>query len=319
MQRPNALHTSAQAVFFTVGLAMLMLPAVASAGQIKIEAVTASSSFPPEEGASYEPTKIKDGKAGSSWVEGDSGSGLGSWIELDLGGAHTVKEIKVWAGMWYSAEFWERGNRPKELEITLADGTKTTCALADEMKPQTCAIGKSTTSVKVKVKGVHSGTTWLDTAISEIQVWDDQVNTRAPVSAYEVSSGLPSDADGNYELVNTTDGIIDTMWCEGSKDGDGVGEWIEFSFDKSRKVSKLELMNGIGGSVKYWMLGNRATKATLEFSDGTKIQVEIKNSGRLQTIEFGTKATSKVRITFDEVYKGKEYNDLCISEAYFLE
>ncbi len=36
-----------------------------------------------------------------------------------------------------------------------------------------------------------------------------------------------------------------------------------------------------------------------------------------QTISFPEHETSKVRITFTEVYKGKEFNDLCVSEAYF--
>ena len=38
-----------------------------------------------------------------------------------------------------------------------------------------------------------------------------------------------------------------------------------------------------------------------------------------QTLSFPTKPTSKVRVTFTEVKKGKEFNDLCISEAVFFE
>jgi hypothetical protein len=37
-----------------------------------------------------------------------------------------------------------------------------------------------------------------------------------------------------------------------------------------------------------------------------------------QVIEFPAKSTTKVRLTIDEVRKGKEFNDLCISEAVFL-
>ena len=120
-------------------------------------------------------------------------------------------------------------------------------------------------------------------------------------------------------VSNISDGIQDTMWCEGNADGDGVGEWIEFQFDAPTKIANLELLNGIGGSVKYWMLGNRATGAKLEFSNGSSQTIEIKNSGRMQTIPLKPVTTDKVRMSFTSVYKGKEYNDLCISEAYFTE
>ena len=37
----------------------------------------------------------------------------------------------------------------------------------------------------------------------------------------------------------------------------------------------------------------------------------------MQDIAFTPVSTSKVKITFDKVAKGKEFNDLCISEARF--
>ena len=313
------MHRTVPPAAAALTLLALTLSGSAGAGEVAVASVTASSSFPAEEGANYEPDKVTDGKAGTAWVEGDQGSGLGSWIELSLPGETQVKELHVWAGMWYSAEFWERGNRPKELEITLSDGSKKTCNLTDEKSVQVCAIGAKTSSLKLKVKGTYDGTTWLDTAISEVRVIDDTADSRLKVVATEKSSALPSDADGSYEVENTFDGLVDTMWCEGNKDGDGTGEFIEFHFDGTKKVGQVELVNGIGGSVKYWMLGNRATKATLSFSDGSSQQIEIKNSARAQTISFAPRSTKMVKITFDEVYKGKEYNDLCISEAYFME
>lgn len=302
------------------GLVAVGLVGAAHAKPFKAAGVTASSSYPAEEGSSYEPSKVTDGKVATSWVEGDQGSGLGSWIELDLGGSIAVKEVQVWAGMWYSQDFWARANRPKEVEITLSDGHKITCNLNDEMAMQTCDLeGKETSSIKLKVKGTYDGSTWLDTAVSEVRVIDTQDDPRKAVASYDKSSALPTDADGNYEMSNISDGIQDTMWCEGNADGDGVGEWIEFQFDAPTKIANLELLNGIGGSVKYWMLGNRATGAKLEFSNGSSQTIEIKNSGRMQTIPLKPVTTDKVRMSFTSVYKGKEYNDLCISEAYFTE
>jgi hypothetical protein len=65
------------------------------------------------------------------------------------------------------------------------------------------------------------------------------------------------------------------------------------------------------------MKGNRVTSATLTFSDGATETVAIKNSMMCQTVTFPSHQTSSVRVTVTEVSKGKEYNDLCISEARF--
>ena len=298
-------------------IAGVVVPVDAVAGRVEVAEATASSSFPPEEGASYDPKKVLDGKIATSWVEGEDGSGLGSWVELKLAAEANVQAVHVWPGMWYSREFWERANRPSELEISVG-GTKKSCEIPDEMKVVVCEIGGvKASSIKLKVKATNSGTTWLDTAISEVQVFDATEDGKAPISTTDQSSMLEADADGSYDARNVTDGILDTMWCEGNKEGDGKGEWIRLFFDKPREVSNVTLVNGIGGSIKYWMLGNRATKATLTFEDDSTQKIEIKNSARPQTISFEPKTTRSVKIAFDEVYKGKEYNDLCISEAYF--
>ena len=66
-----------------------------------------------------------------------------------------------------------------------------------------------------------------------------------------------------------------------------------------------------------WMKGNRALEAELHFKDGTKETVAVKNSFRTQTITFPARTTSGVKMTFTKVMKGKEYNDLCVSEVLF--
>lgn len=297
----------------------LLLPATALAARLSATGVSASSSFPPEDGVTYEPEKIMDGKLSTSWVEGDQGSGLGSWIELDLGGERTVQKIRVWGGLWYSADYWKRANRPKDIEIAWSDGTSDVLTLKDEMKVQefTLAKARKTTVAKIKVKSVYNGSTWLDTAFSEIQLFDAESDAHVHPRAVSASSNLPADADGNYDPMNVADGIVDSMWCEGSKAGDGSGEHLEFTFGGSQPVSKVTLVNGIGTSMPYWMKGNRAGTATLKFSDGSTHEITLKNSIFPQTHEFPAKTTSSVRMTFGAVVKGKEYNDLCISEAYF--
>ena len=283
--------------------------------------VNSSSTYPPEEGTTYEAARSTDGKLSTSWIEGDAGGGLGAWVELDLGGEKTVQKVKIWGGLWYSKAYWERANRPKEVEIQYSDGSKDTFTLKNEMKPQefTLAAAKKTTTVRVKLKSTYDGTAWYDTGISEIQLFDAAPDAAAPVRATSASSTLPGDADGNYDPMNVRDGILDSMWCEGNKAGDGAGEWLEVQFPGAQKVSKVTLVNGIGTTLPFWMKGNRASAATLTFSDGSQESIALKNAMLPQMVDFPAHSTSSVRMTFSTVVKGKEFNDLCISEASFSE
>jgi len=252
-------------------------------------------------------------------MEGDPGNGLGAWITLDLGDARAIDTVKIWAGWWYSYDYWTRASRPKSVELKFSDGSTELHELTDKMEVQELKLKapRQTSTVRIKIKEVYKGTTWFDTAISEVQVFDKSAETHATVSAYTVSSELAADGDGNYSPKNMHDGIGDSMWCEGNKEGDGVGEWVSFGFGTQKKVSSLTMVNGIGSGMMVWMKGNRATAATLEFSDGSTEQVQIKPTFTSQTIKFAAHTTSSVKMTFTKVIKGKEYNDLCVSEAVF--
>lgn len=307
-------------LFGLVTLLSAGLVAPAEAAVVKPTTWSSSSSAPGSDGVSYDIKNVADARQSSPWVEGDEGSGLGSWVQADFGGEKTITGFTVWAGVWYTQEYWARYNRPKLLVVEFSDGTSQEVTLADEFKPQTITFpaAKKTSSVKLKVKGIHSGNTFNDTGLSEIVFHDGAPSPHLPVKSYKVSSTFPADGDGNYEPVNTADGILDSMWCEGNKTGDGTNEWIELELGGSESVSKLVLRNGNAYSFPYFMKSNRATAATLTFSDGATEAVVLKDSISEQTITFPAHTTSSVRVTFTAVKKGSEFNDLCISEAYLL-
>lgn len=296
---------------------LLLAATSAHAGRVDQVEVSASSSYPPEQGFTYDARMAADGKLATSWVEGDEGSGLGSWMSFDFGEETTLTAVKVWGGMWYSYNFWNRGNRPKKFELKYDDGSKDVFELPDEMHAKTFELpaAKKTKTVRLKILDIHAGTTWLDTAFSEVQFFDDQSD--AGIKGYGVSSRLAADADGNYEPVNMSDGVVDSMWCEGSKEGDGTDEWVQVDFKASRKVSKMTLINGVGGNIGAWMKSNRAESVQLTFSDGSTETVELKNSISPQTVSFPAHDTASVRLTFKKVAKGMKYNDLCVSELSF--
>lgn len=302
-------------------MSVVLLSLAAFAAKIDLAKVTASSTYPEEAGVAYDASRIADGKLGTSWVEGEQGGGLGSWVELDLGGAKKVHEVRLYAGMWSSGDFWKRANRPREVEIAWADGTKETFALKDEMKVQRFmpTTPKETSTVRIRLKSVYDGSTWLDTAISEVQVFDATPDPRVSARTMTASSTLPTDADGNYDPANVQDGLSDSMWCEASRDGDGTGEWLNYDFGTSQRVSKLTVVNGVGTNLSMWMKANRATAATVTFSDGGTETIVLKNSMSNQTIEFPAHTATSAKLAFTTVAKGKEFNDLCISEAAFSE
>ncbi len=299
-------------------LATLSLTSVLAA-PVKPAMVSASSEYPTTEGVSYAARNATDGKVGSVWVEGDEGgSGLGHYLTIDLDGSTMVTSLKIWNGNWYSWDFWNRHNRIKELEVEFSDGTKESFTLADEKVAEIVTLAKpvSTDSLKLKVKSIYRGTTFNDTVISEVVVFDDATDSSHSVAAWRDSSHLPEDADGSYAPQNAGDLVADTMWCEGS-DGDGTGEWIEVDFGKSQAVDSLSMINGIGSGLSIWMKGNTATAATVSYSDGSSESLELKPTMLPKAYSIGPKTTSSVRLTFTGVKAGKEYNDLCVSELSF--
>jgi len=293
----------------------------AQAAVLKPSGVSASSSHSETEGVNYEEKNLTDSKQSTVWVEGDSGSGLGAWVQIDLPEETEVESFRIWNGNWYTHDFWQRHNRVKELEVEASDGTKYTFNLADEMAPETVEFAKpvKTSFLRFKIKGIHKGSTFNDTCLSEIQLLDAAPEAFVPVSSFTASSTYPPDGDGSYEPKQMADHLLDSMWCEASEEGDGTGEWVEFQFESSTSISKVQMNNGNAYSFKYNMKANRAKAMTLTFSDGSSEQVSVKPSMMKQVVSFSPRTTSKVRVTFDEIMKGTEYNDLCMSEMVFLE
>lgn len=296
-----------------------LLPVTALAGPLEIASATASSTYSEQPG--YDADKVFDGKQGSSWVEGESGSGLGAWIELDLGGEKTVEQVRIWGGDWSSWEYWNRANRPKEVELKFSDGSAQVVTLKDEKVAQTFAIeggGKKTSTVRLRLKSTYNGTTWFDTGISEVQLLGASKDGRI-VGAATASSVAKEDGDGNYQPANAVDGLVDSMWCEGDA-GDGTGQWLAVDFGEPRTISKVSLVDGIGSSMALWFKANQATSLQLAYSDGSTHVLAIdRPSFRLTTYDLPQVTTSSVKLTVTGVKPGKEFNDLCLSEVSFAE
>ena len=291
----------------------------AHAAPVKIAGVEAKSYYN-EGGASYHPDNAKDGKT-SPWYEGDSGNGVGSWIEVDLGGERRVTRVQAFAGDWTNRTRWTQANRPAELEIRWSDGSTDIWALADEWKVQTFAPSspKTTSKIRFKLNSIHSGTAFPDTAISEILVFDDQPGAQNLAKSAQASSEFPDDGDGSYVALQASDGLRDTMWCEGAADGDGAGEWVEFELRERFPVKGLQICAGMCASLGIHKKGNAPTTMTAEFADGKTQQFTLKDFPLPQKVTFEVPhVTDKVKLKIDKVRAGSEFNDACISDVAFL-
>lgn len=117
-----------------------------------------------------------------------------------------------------------------------------------------------------------------------------------------------------YNPENAIDNDTSTAWIE-DLEGDGIGEFIQFSSENTFKVDKIDIINGFTKSQDLYIKNNRVKKVTLEFSDGTKQVHKLRdNNMDYQTIDVGGVNTNSVKVIIDEVYKGSKYSDTCISE-----
>ncbi|MEO0600308.1 MAG: hypothetical protein AAF211_02675, partial [Myxococcota bacterium] len=254
---------------------LLALGTTASAAPVKIKGAEAKS-FYSKDGATYLPGNVHD-RSTQPWFEGEPGSGVGSWVKVDLGSEHTVTEIRMMAGDWTSETYWSRANRPKLVEIKYSDGSTDRMELTDEWKIQTFkpSSPKATSSIRFKVNAIYSGSAFPDTAISEIQIFDDKPGKTVAVSSASSSSEFPADDEGRYDAGQAADGVKDTMWCEGDKETEGVGEWVEFQLAESTTISSMKVCPGMCASLSIHKLGNMPSKMTLEFGDGASQVVDL--------------------------------------------
>jgi len=288
------------------------------ARELTITSVRASSYMAPSDGLIYEPKLLKDLKSTTTWVEDDSGSGLGSWFEIQLEQESAISKIQLWNGNWYSYNQWDFYNRASRVDVFFSDGSKESFDLKDKKEVEELVLSKpiKSDSIKIKVTGVYTGSAYAErTAISEIKVFDNNVETytKAKIKA---SSILPEDNDGSYDSANLQDGLKDTMWCEGT-DGDGAQESLTYDFGSAKKVSTLFVVNGNGTDFKMFMGYGSVKSILLDFDNGTSQKVTIKPSIMPQEVSFIPVKTKSVKVTLNEVKPGPKVNDTCISEMRF--
>jgi len=118
-----------------------------------------------------------------------------------------------------------------------------------------------------------------------------------------------------YYPSNTIDGKRATAWIEGV-DGVGIGEWIQYDFDREITVHRILIQPGYFKSPAIWSQNNRLATVTAKFSDGSSRQLNFDDIMQSQKVDVGSIKTRWVRLVIESVYYGSD-PDTAISEVAF--
>ncbi|HXI24879.1 MAG TPA: discoidin domain-containing protein [Pyrinomonadaceae bacterium] len=118
-----------------------------------------------------------------------------------------------------------------------------------------------------------------------------------------------------YYPSNTIDGKRATAWIEGV-DGVGIGEWIQYDFDREINVHRILIQPGYFKSPAIWSQNNRLATVTARFSDGSSRQLNFDDIMQSQKVDVGSIKTRWVRLVIESVYYGSD-PDTAISEVAF--
>jgi len=156
------------------------------------------------------------------------------------------------------------------------------------------------------------------------------VVTRENVQEVAASSTCKGKAD--YLTKNVIDHNEKTAWVEG-KEGDGIGEWISFTFKQPLNIEELRIFNGYTKSEAVYTANNRVKRCKIEVvTDANEIMIDTLD---LQDLTFDTLieqcgqriiknksenqfVIKKITLTILDVFKGSKYKDTCISEFIII-
>lgn len=133
--------------------------------------------------------------------------------------------------------------------------------------------------------------------------------------AVRSSSELRGKVAGYYYAKNLFDNNPSTAWVEGNKN-DGVGEWIEFEFEKAVLINSFTIFNGYHKSLALYEANNRISTFQLVLDEKISTYHSNYSIGRESDIQI-YQVVKKIRLQILTVIKGTKYNDLCISEIKF--
>jgi hypothetical protein len=137
---------------------------------------SASSVLKEDNGSEHKAENVADWERDTAWVEGKEGDGLGESITLTLTKPATVGRVGIVNGYTKSRELYAANNRAMILKVSVNEGRPFNVEIPDEFLkdehfwfdvPKSSVLVKT---VKLEIVTIYPGTTYRDTAISDIKL-----------------------------------------------------------------------------------------------------------------------------------------------------
>lgn len=141
----------------------------------------------------------------------------------------------------------------------------------------------------------------------------------APPRIIASASSVRKSEDGNFYFPNFAfDNNPATAWCEGAP-GAGLGEWLQFNFDREVTLKQIKIQPGYFKNDKVWAKNNRLAKITVKFSDNSTRELSFSDERKQQTLDIGRTRTNWVKITIEDYFAGaSDSDDTLISDVSFV-
>lgn len=154
------------------------------------------------------------------------------------------------------------------------------------------------------------------------QRYDSPVERRLYSDRVEASSFLWTDWNRfveNYHPNYALDGDPNTAWVEGA-DTSGAGQWLRIHISPVTGVThaRLRLRNGYHKSASLFAKNARVRKLEVVLlPGGQRHMVTLADDMTWQQVAFGANAdrVDAIELRVGEVYEGKKYQDLCLSDV----
>lgn len=137
-----------------------------------IESASATSEIKQASGVSNDPLLAFDNNTDTNWEEGVDGPGIGESITANFEYKNEkVRCIALKLGNWKSGKYYYGNNRPSKLTITL-DDLSFQMDFPDSWEEFYVMLNHpfKASSIQIRIDGVHQGTSWDDTCITDVRV-----------------------------------------------------------------------------------------------------------------------------------------------------
>lgn len=138
----------------------------------------------------------------------------------------------------------------------------------------------------------------------------------APTERISASSWLDL-GEYQYRPDAIYDGYPSSAWAEGAN-GSGAGEWVRLTFADARNVREVQVLPGYAKRPDLFAKYNRPRTLEVEFSDGTRETLPLRDEPVLQTFPVTAEA-EWAQVTIRDVYRGTTRDETYISEIEFAE